>query len=261
MTRVGDTGFLGTTNASLSTGSFISAACSRRPRCDVRLDLLGSRMYFTLPSGRFPERPVNTNMHGGETVAGGTDDGGGRRRSLWKIPAFVTALILLIPSVGNHFVDGWNWDFGGFVLAGTFVFGTTLAYELVTRNVDRIAYRTAAGIALAAAFVLVWMNGVQAADHVNPAAVMYFGVPVLGIIGATMARLQPDGMARALFATALAQVSVLTCALMIRNPQVTPWTPAVLRGFGLNAFLVMLFFGSALLFRKAAPAESTPGSV
>jgi hypothetical protein len=105
------------------------------------------------------------------------------------------------------------------------------------------------------------MNFVQAADDVNPAAVMYFGVPIVGIIGATMARFQPDGMARSLFATALAQALVLASALIIRNPQVTPWTPAALRGFGLNAFFVMVFFGSALLFRKAARGESAPGSV
>src|SRR6266487_5005070 len=113
---------------------------------------------------------MNTNMQGGKTVAGETDDGGGRRRSLWKIPALVTALILLIPLLGNQIVDGWNWDFRGFVLAGTLVFGTGLTYELVTKNVDRIAYRAAAGVALAAAFVLVWMNFVQVADDVNPAA-------------------------------------------------------------------------------------------
>jgi hypothetical protein len=29
----------------------------------------------------------------------------------------------------------------------------------------------------------------------------------------------------------------------------------------LNAFFVMVFFGSAMLFRKAARAESAPGSV
>ncbi len=199
---------------------------------------------------------MNTNMQSGKTVAGGTD-GGGRRRSLWTTPALVTALILLIPLLGNHFVDGWNWDFRGFVLAGSLVFGTALAYELVTKNVDRIVYRAAVGVALAAAFVLVWMNFVQAADDVNPAAVMYFGVPIVGIIGATMARFRPDGMARALFATALAQALVLASALIVRDPQVTSWTPAVLRGFGLNTFFVLAFFGAALLFRKAARGEST----
>jgi hypothetical protein len=37
-----------------------------------------------------------TNMHGDKTVAGRTVDAGGRRRSLWKSPALITALLLLI---------------------------------------------------------------------------------------------------------------------------------------------------------------------
>ena len=93
---------------------------------------------------------------------------------------------------------------------------------------------------------------------------MYFGVPIVGGIGAAVARLQPKGMARALFATALAQALVLAVALIIlitRNPQVTFWTPPELRGFGGNAFFCMLFAGSALLFRKAGRGESAPGAV
>jgi hypothetical protein len=180
-----------------------------------------------------------------------TDDGG-RRRSLWKGPALITALMLVIPALGNRFVDGWNWNPGGFVLLGVLVFGLGFAYELITRNVGTIAYRSAVGVALAAAFLLVWGNFVQAADDVNPAAVMYFAVPIVGIIAAAIARLRPNGMKRALFATALAQALVLAIALIIRNPQVTPWSWAVLRGFGGNAFFLALFIGSALLFRKAA---------
>ncbi len=114
---------------------------------------------------------MNTKMHGGKTVAGNTQNGRLRRGSLWKGPAWITALILLIPLLGNHFVDGWNWALGGFVVAGMFLFGTSLTYELVTRKADTIAHRVAVGIALAAAFLLVWVNFVQAADDVNPAAV------------------------------------------------------------------------------------------
>src|ERR1041385_7093927 len=88
---------------------------------------------------------MNTTMHGGKTMAGGTDDGGGRRRSLWKGPALTTALILLIPLLGNHFVDGWNWPPGTFVVLGALLFGIGLTYELVTRNRDAIAYRAAVG--------------------------------------------------------------------------------------------------------------------
>lgn len=199
---------------------------------------------------------MNTNLFG-KAVAGMAEQVGGRRRSLWKSPAFMTALFLLIPLLGNHFVDGWNWPFGAFVVFGTQLFGIGLTYELVTRNRDTIAYRAAFGIALATAFVLFWGNFVQAADDVNPAAVMYLGVPILGIISAVIARFQPDGMARASIATALAQALVLAIALTVRNPQVTPWSPAVLRGFGGNAFFAMLFVGSAMLFRRAARLEST----
>jgi hypothetical protein len=113
-----------------------------------------------------------------------------------------------------------------------------------------------------ASFLLAWANLVQWAD-VNPAAVMYFGVPIVGIIGAAMARLRPNGMALALFATALAQALVLVAVLMMlitRNPEVTSWTPPELRGFGGNAFLVMMFVGSALLFRKAGREESASGA-
>ena len=83
---------------------------------------------------------------------------------------------------------------------------------------------------------------------------MYFGVPIVGIIGAAIARFQPYGMARSLFATALGQAMVPVIALIIWNPQVTSWAPV----FGLNAFFVMLFIGSALLFRKAARGEPAP---
>ena len=206
---------------------------------------------------------MNTNMHADKTVAGRTNDGGGRCRSLWQSPALITALILLILLLGNHFVDGWNWPPRAFVLVGALIFGIGFIYELVTRNRDAIAYRAAVGIAFAAAFLLAWGNLVQWAD-VNPAAAMYFGVPIVGVIGAAVARLRPNGMARALFATALAQVLVLAVVLimlMTRNPEVTTWTPPELRGFAGNAVNAMLFVGSGLLFRKAAREESVTGAV
>ena len=205
---------------------------------------------------------MNANMLGNKSVAGGTNDGGERRRSLWKSPALITALILLIPLLGNHFVDGWNWPPGAFVVLGALIFGIGLTYELVTRNRDAIAYRAAVGIAFAAAFCLTWGNFVQMAD-VTPFAAMYFGVPMVGIIGVAVARLRPRGMARALFITALVQVLILTVAVILlisRNPQVTSWTAPELRGFGGNAFFVMLFVASALLFRKAGRGDSRPVS-
>ena len=209
---------------------------------------------------------MNTNMYGGTTAAGNTQNGPRRRGSLWKRPAWITALILLIPVLGNHFVDGWNWDLGGFVVVGIFLFGTSLTYGLVTRKADTIAHRAAVGIALAAALLLVWMNAVWLSDaheivgNDNPANAMFFGVPIVGIAGAAIARLRPNGMARTLFAMALAQALVTVIVLIIWLPQITSWLPAEVRMFGLNASFAMLFVGSALLFQKAARGESAPGA-
>src|SRR6185295_8526608 len=119
---------------------------------------------------------------------------------------------------------------------GTLLFSMGLVCQMLIRNLGTTAYRAAVGVALVAALGLVWGNFVQAADDVNPAAMMYLSVPLLGIIAAAIARFQPDGMARALLVTALAQALVLAIVLMVRNPGVTPWTAAVLRGFGGNAF-------------------------
>ncbi len=90
----------------------------------------------------------------------------------------------------------------------------------------------------------------------NPANLMYVGVLAVGIIGAILARFSPLGMARALFATALAQALVAVIALMMWKPQVT--TAETLVGIvGVNALFVMMFVGSALLFRRASSPSAT----
>ena len=89
-------------------------------------------------------------------------------------------------------------------------------YELAARKTGNIAYRAAVGVALAAALLLVWINlavGIIGNED-NPANLMYIGVLAVGTIGAIIARFQPHGMARALFATALAQGLVVVIALI-----------------------------------------------
>jgi hypothetical protein len=124
---------------------------------------------------------------------------------------------------------------------------------------NRNAYRAAVGVALAAAFILVWLSlgvGVIGADG-DPANMMYFGVLAVGLIGAIIARFRPHGMARALFATALAQASVALIALIFGLGY--PWSPP-LEILVLNGFFVALFVGSALLFRYAAREQTPAGA-
>jgi hypothetical protein len=198
---------------------------------------------------------MSSDLHGTGTLAADSPIGGGRRRTLWKRPAWITAFMLTIPLLGNRFVEGWNWSFPSFIVAGVLVFGTCFAYELVARHATALAHRAAIGLALGAALLLVWVNAaVEIIGDDNPANLMFFGVPIVGTVGAVLARFRPHGMALALFATALAQALVPTIALVLWSPQVTSWAPGVLPVFGLNAFFVMLFAASALLFRRAARA-------
>lgn len=113
-------------------------------------------------------------------------------------------------------------------------------------------YRSAVGLALAAAFILVTLIGAVGVIGVegDPFDMMYFGVLTVGIIGAIISRLQPHGMARALFATALAQLLVAVIALIAGKHQ-SP-VSSVTEVLILNGFFVALFLGSARLFRNAA---------
>ncbi len=83
----------------------------------------------------------------------------------------------------------------------------------------------------------------------NEANLMYGGVIVVGAIGAVIARFKPEGMARALFATALAQTLVAVIGLVGRMGS------GPLEIVTINGFFVALFVGSAALFSKAAGAR------
>ena len=167
--------------------------------------------------------------------------------------ALATAFILLIPLLAN-----WAWNLADFVFAGALISGTGLTYVLAARKAGNIAYRFAVGVALAAAFILIWVTGAVGiiGSEDNNANSMYFGVLAVGLIGAVIARFRPLGMARALFATALAQALVAVIVLIFGLG--LPWSPPV-EILGLNGFFVSLFVGSALLFRYAGRGQTPAG--
>ena len=204
---------------------------------------------------------MNTDMHGGKTMAGDTEQVGGRRGGRWRIAVWAAAaLILLLPLLAMQFTNEVGWSLADFVVAGALLFGACLTYELVARTTANIAYRAAVGVAAAAALILVWLSlgvGIIGKDG-DPANLMYFGVLAVGIIGALIARFRPRGMARALVATALAQTSVAVIALLagLGYPYSGP-----LEILGLTGFFVALFVASAWLFRRAAHGRPERGAV
>jgi hypothetical protein len=97
--------------------------------------------------------------------------------------------------------------------------------------------------------LIVWLSvaaGLIGIEDDDPANLMYVGVLAIGFIGAITARFQPRGLARALFATALAQALVGAIALQYPN------TASPVQILLLHGLFVALFGGAALLFRYAA---------
>ena len=188
-------------------------------------------------------------------MAGNTESGGGRRGNRWRIAIWGgAALLLLLPLVAMQFTNEVSWDETDFIVFGVMLLVACGTYELAARMTGNGAYRAAVGVAVAAAFLLVWINlavGIIG-DEDNPANLMFGGVLAVGIIGAVIARLQPQGMARAVMTMALAQALVGVIALSMGSVE----------GFLLTGFFVALWLTSAWLFRKAAreqvPVGATP---
>lgn len=166
----------------------------------------------------------------------------------WGVAAL---FLLLLPVLAMQVTTEVAWGPGDFVVAGVLLFGAGITYERLARRMDGVAYRAAVGIAVGAALLLVWTNlavGIIG-DEGDPANLMYAGVLAVGLVGALVARLQPRGMARAAFGTAVALILVAAIALSAGSgsPGSGP-----LEIVALNGFFAALFVGSALLFRKAA---------
>ncbi len=174
-----------------------------------------------------------------------------KRLIVWVV---VVVLILIIPLVAMQFTEEVNWSLFDFVLMGTILFGVGLAYELIARRSEKkTMYRVAFGVGLVGAFLLFWVNGAVGiiGNEGQPANLMYGVVFAIGFIGSLVARFKSRGMARTLFAAAVAQMLIPIVALIIWPPPVTSWAPSVFSVFVLSAFFAMLFTVSALLFRCA----------
>jgi hypothetical protein len=137
----------------------------------------------------------------------------------------------------------------GIVLAAAFI---VIFMILRARNRENTAYKHALGLALAAVFLLFWMNGAVGiiGDANDDANMMYHGVLAVGITGAIISRFQPIGMARTLFAAALVLAGVTIIALiggLGSTGPIWPWDILIA-----NGIFAALFIGSAWLFLKAA---------
>jgi len=181
----------------------------------------------------------------------------GRRWNPWRIAGWSFAtLILLPPLVAMQFTKEVTWTAFDFGLAVVLILGVGIPFELAVRRTRNRAYRAGLGVALAAALLLVFINGAVGiiGSEDNPANLMYGGVLAVALIGALIARFQPNGMSRALFATAVAQALVGAIALGAGLGATAPSFPDAI--IYLTAFFAAMWLLSAWLFRKAAREQA-----
>lgn len=168
-----------------------------------------------------------------------------RHLNPWRVAGWGTAVaLILLPLIAMRFTHEVAWTASDFGLAILLIGSVGVVYELVARMTGNASYRAAISIALLTGFLIVWSNlavGIIG-DEGNPANLAFFGVLAIAIAGAYVARLQPEGMARALFATAFAQLLVSAIALVARMDL----------QMGIAILFVGMWVASGLLFRIAA---------
>ncbi len=169
-------------------------------------------------------------------------------------PLIATALLMLLPLAGRLFLPDWNWGPLDYVFAAIMVFGTASLFELGRILNNNNLYRAGFGMALVAGFILIWGNlavGLIGSED-NPANLMYLVVLAIAFLGAIMARFQPRGLSRTMFATAAAIAIIPVIALITKsNFQDVPEAVGVAGVFALNTLFVVLFIGSGLLFHQS----------
>ena len=177
-------------------------------------------------------------------MADRVEDSGGRGWSPWRVAGWsIPVLLLMLPAVAMQFTSEVDWSVSDFIFAAVMFGIVGMAFELIVRTSDSLAYRFGAGLAVMAAFLTIWVNGAvgMIGSEDNPYNLMFGGVLMIALIGSVVARFRPAGMAAAMLAASIAQ--------------------AVLSGLGFStdvrgAMFSMAFAGlwllAAALFRNAA---------
>jgi hypothetical protein len=180
-----------------------------------------------------------------------------RGKNRWRPLIWGGALVLLLlPAVAMQFTREVDWGAEDFIAMGVMLSAACGIYELAAWLSGNTVYRAAFGIAVATGFLTVWVNlavGMLGSEN-NVLNLMFAGVLLVAALGALLARFRAIGMARAMGATAAAQLLAagigLAIGLSVGMDEVGG--PSV----GLEAFLTACFavpwLVSAQLFRKAA---------
>lgn len=150
-----------------------------------------------------------------------------------------------------RYTDEVQWDPPDFLIMGVLLLATGLGLEWAIRHRGSLALRAAWALGLLSTFLMVWVNmavGLLGGEG-NPFNMLLLAVPVLGMSGAAIARLEPRGMAFTMLAMAALQLALTAIAYSqdwrpLRQGPIDIWGP--------NGFFAVLFLIAALLFWSAS---------
>lgn len=169
--------------------------------------------------------------------------------------------LLSIPLIAMQFSKEVDWSGSDFLIMGIMLSVAGLLFEIGARMSTNTPYRVGLATAVGTGFLLTWMNlavGIIGSEN-NPANELYFGVVLIGFIGALLSMFKANGMAIAALVTAIVQFLVPILALMIYQPEFSSGDgPGVVGVFILNSFFVGMWLVAARLFRNAAQQGQQP---
>lgn len=179
-----------------------------------------------------------------------------RMANPWRIFGWGLAVaIILAPLVAMQLgAPGVLWTLSDFIFAIVLIGGVGLLFELAVRASGSWAYRGGVALALAAAFLLVWINAAVGiiGDEDNPANLLFLAIIAIAVAGSIVAGGKAARMARAMTVAGVAQVLVGSAVFALGAGASEPPGPlgilVLIEGFA------ALWLGSAWLFRKAAGA-------
>ncbi|MCX8160786.1 MAG: hypothetical protein N3G18_07625 [Candidatus Saccharicenans sp.] len=162
--------------------------------------------------------------------------------------AGVTAGLLLVAFLLKKTTGSPEWTATDFTVVAIMLFGTDLAYVLITHRRKEKIYPLAVALAAVTGLFFFWSNlavGIIGSE-VESANLMYFGVLIVAFLGSIISRFKPQGLKATMWVTAGAQVLTVIIALMAGWQRLAE--SSVMEIIGLNGFFTALWVTSALLF-------------
>jgi hypothetical protein len=220
-----------------------------------------------------------------------SENGSQSRSNPMRITVWGTAAcLLLLPLVAMQFTTEVNWTGSDFLIMGIMLLLACSTYEFgVWLSNGEIAYRAGFAVAVAASFLLVWVNlavGIIGKEVENDIANLLFaGVILAWVIGGLIARFRPRGMSYAMIAATAVHVAialfaaiagwgyeaavsgVLFCAMWLASTALfrkacEPVSDKTLRKLDVHAILSMLFIvNGAVMLTLMVMIESEPGLI